>query len=99
MENNSCSPPGTGGVARRAGVVDKSKNFLLLPPRRYAPPLLFQEGSLCFALIRIYFPIFLSNGRKAGGTFPNSDALTRAGEMGSGPFTLSKSDPAGLSNN
>src|SRR5882757_9086912 len=48
------SRPGTGGVARRAGVVVKSKWFSLngaesysihLPPRRCAPPLLFQEGS------------------------------------------------------
>src|SRR5712671_5532324 len=63
------SPPGTGGVARSAGVVDESNNSpphsfsgikktisTLLPPRPFGPPLLFQEGSRSFLSSNSFTP-------------------------------------------
>src|ERR1700722_11420119 len=45
-----------------------------------------------------YLPIAFTKGRIASGRFLKSCELTRAGEIGSGPFSLSAAVPAGPNN-
>jgi hypothetical protein len=60
-----------------------------------------REISETFTRVRApqtYFPVTFTSGRSASGRFLKSCELTRAGEIGSGPFAFSAAVPAGLSN-